>query len=108
MLVNQKGHDVGKPYNTPRGCQTPPQNANWTDYYLIWYTVSHGMRNELALLSRTGVRASFMALPCARDSRAVPHATAMTRLMALSCRFHLTLGVGRARLMIRPACPSSL
>src|SRR6266704_635634 len=35
---------------------------------------AHGMRNELALLSRTGVRASFMALPCARDSRAVPHA----------------------------------
>src|SRR5258708_39992310 len=34
------------------------------------------MRNEFALRSRTGVRASFMALTCARGSRAVPHATA--------------------------------
>jgi hypothetical protein len=36
----------------------------------------HGMRNEFALRSRTGVRASFMALTFASGSRAVPHATA--------------------------------
>jgi hypothetical protein len=34
------------------------------------------MRNEFALRSRTGVRASFMALTFASGSRAVPHATA--------------------------------
>ena len=33
------------------------------------------MRNELALLSRTGVRASFLALTLARGSRTVVHAT---------------------------------
>src|SRR6266849_8497563 len=37
---------------------------------------SHGMRNEFALRSRTGVRASFLALTCASSRRAVPHATA--------------------------------
>src|SRR5579864_4435428 len=34
------------------------------------------MRNEFALRSRTGVRASFMALTFASGSRAGPHATA--------------------------------
>src|SRR5260370_8794626 len=34
------------------------------------------MRNEFALRSRTGVRASFMALTFASGSRAVPHAKA--------------------------------
>ena len=37
---------------------------------------AHGMRNEFALRSRTGVRTSFMALTCAPGSRAVPHTTA--------------------------------
>jgi hypothetical protein len=34
------------------------------------------MRNEFALGGRAGVRASFLALMCARGSRAVPHAMA--------------------------------
>ena len=38
--------------------------------------LSHGMRNECALRSRTGVRASLMALTFASSRRAVPHATA--------------------------------
>ena len=37
---------------------------------------SHGMRNECALRSRAGVRASLMALTFASSRRAVPHATA--------------------------------
>jgi len=46
--------------------------------------VAHGMRNEFALGSRTGVRGSFMALTFASGSRAVPHSTAYDVFMALS------------------------
>ena len=37
---------------------------------------SHGMRNEFALSSRTGVRGPFLALTFASGSRAVPNDTA--------------------------------
>jgi hypothetical protein len=49
--------------------------------------MSHGMRNELTQRSRTGVRASFMALTFARGSRAVAHATAFD---AIHCAVHGT------------------